>query len=443
MAHEPSITFLGATRNVTGSRFLVHADTAKVLVDCGLYQERDFAARNWEPFPVEPASIDAVLLTHAHLDHCGYLPRLVRDGFQGPIYCTPPTAEIAQIVLEDSARIQMEDARAAVDLFEPVPYGEMIKLGRQVSASFHDAGHILGSALIRLVIGRGSEARTVLFSGDLGREATPLLRNPHLHDAADYVVIESTYGDRTHPPRPEVAGEMARVINQTAERGGSVLIPSFAIERAQDLLFELKNLVEQRLIPPLKFFVDSPMATDVTRVFEGHAELLDPALSQMLAEGDSPFRFPGLTFVRTSDDSKAINHMPGTVVVIAGAGMCNGGRIKHHLANRISDPRSTVLFVGYQAKGTLGRTIVDGATNVRILGQDHEIHARVEIIQSLSAHADRVGLAGWLDALKHPPRKVFVVHGDESIVLDFAEHFRTDRELDAEAPQYGQQVTLT
>ena len=469
MAHEPSITFFGAARNVTGSRTLLHVDTTKVLVDCGLYQERGLAVRNWDRFPVNPSEIDSVVLTHAHLDHSGYLPRLVADGFRGPIYCTGATAEVTQIILEDSARIQEEDAaykrrrhqrehragpypevplynvddaRAAIDQLTPLEYGHVAKLGRQLTASLHDAGHILGSSTARFELGRGEDRRTVVFSGDLGRRDGLLLHDPEAHDQADYVVIESTYGDRTHPPRVDAAPQIARIINETVERGGNVLIPSFAVERAQDLLFMLKTLIAERKIPNLLCFVDSPMATDVTRVFEHWPELLDPELHHMLEEGDSPFRFPGLTFVRGADESKAINRIHGSVLIIAGAGMCNGGRIKHHLFNRISDPNSSVVFVGYQAHGTLGRTIVDGENPVRILGQQHEVNARIEIVEAMSSHADRNGLTRWLDELDTPPRKVFVIHGEEEAAVAFTEHLSTERGLDAAAPEFGDHFTF-
>ena len=386
------------------------------------------------------------------------------------MYCTAATAEIAQIILEDSARIQEEDAafkrrrhqrerrrgphpevplytveqaRAAIDQLEPIDYGRPVKLGRQVDAVFQNAGHILGSATVKIEFGSGVQRRSVVFSGDLGREAGSLLRDPLTYDQADYVVIESTYGNRSHPPQPDAAEQIARVINDTVDRGGNVLIPSFAVERAQDLLYALKTLLAEKRIPHLLFFVDSPMASDVTQVFEDFPELLDRELADMLTAGDSPFRFPGLTFVRATDDSKAINHIRGTVVIIAGSGMCTGGRIKHHLSNRISDPRSSVIFVGYQAGGTLGRSIVDGAPSVRILGQEHDVNAHIEVIDGLSAHAGREELHRWLDALKEPPRKVFVVHGEENAALDFVEQVNAKEQWDAVAPTYGEQFVLT
>jgi metallo-beta-lactamase family protein len=464
----PTISFLGAARNVTGSRFLLEDGTTRVLVDCGLYQERDLATRNWDHFPVEASSIDAVLLTHAHLDHSGYLPRLVADGFQGPVYCTEATADIVAILLEDSARIQTEDAafkkrrhqkesrkgyRPEVPLYTvddavnaishltPVAYGERVAIGG-FAATFADAGHILGSATVQVGFGQGPEAKTIVFSGDLGRVAGPLLHDPAPYAHADYVVVESTYGDRKHRGQGNAMDAVAEAINATVKRGGNVLIPSFAVERAQDLLVMLKTMVETKRIPHLMFFVDSPMATDVTRVFERYPELLDPELAQKLDDGDSPFRFADLNFVKTVEESKAINNIRGTAVIIAGSGMCTGGRIKHHLVNNIEDPNTTVLFVGYQAYGTLGRLLVDGAETVRIQGQQRDVRAQIVQVNGMSAHADVDGLRHWLGALESAPSTVFVVHGEEESALGFAETLATDFGWETIAPEFGQTFEL-
>jgi metallo-beta-lactamase family protein len=465
----PSLRFLGAARNVTGSRYLVETDGSRVLVDCGLYQEREFAARNWEPFPVDPASLDAVLLTHAHLDHSGYLPRLVRDGFRGPVYCTPATADILAILLEDSARIQeedaatkkrrharegrsgphpeaplytVEDALRALSQVRRVEYGERLSITPAVACTWHDAGHILGSASLVVEAGEGPARRRVLFSGDLGRVARPLLHDPDTHEMADYLVIESTYGDRLHPSDGGAPEQLARIINEAAEEGGVVLIPSFAIERAQELLWMLRSLMDAGRIPPLLCFMDSPMATDVTRVFERYPELLDPELEALLEAGDSPFRFPGLAFTRTVNESKALNRLRGTAVIIAGSGMCTGGRIKHHLSNHIGDPHSRVVFVGYQAHGTLGRAIVEGADPVRILGRPHAVRARIEQVSGLSAHADHDGLMNWAQELDAAPRRVLVTHGEEETALAFAQELGERTGWPTHAPEYGEAVVL-
>lgn len=434
----PTIRFLGAAGSVTGSRFLIEAAGARVLVDCGLFQEREFVGRDWADFPVAPSSIDAVVLTHAHLDHTGYLPKLVRDGFRGPIYCTKATAEIATLLLEDAAHILEEDAenkrrrharegrrgphaerplyttadaRAVPSHFSHVRYGRRATISPGISAEFFDAGHILGSAIVRLTL---PECR-VAFSGDLGRpRGGPILRAPADLPEAEAVVVESTYGDRLHPSG-DVETRLQDAITDAVARGGNVVIPSFAVERAQDVLYHLGRLVASARIPRLMMFVDSPMATSVTRLFARHRALLAPDVAEAFARGDPPFEWPGLTFVRSVDQSKAINQIRGSAVIIAGAGMCNGGRVKHHLVANIGRPESTILFVGYQARGTLGRQIVTGESPVRILGRWHDVHARIESIDEFSAHADRAELLDWLTAspaASRPPRRVFVVHGE-------------------------------
>lgn len=463
------LRFLGAAENVTGSRFLLERDRYRLLVDCGLYQEREFASRNWEPFAVPPASIDAVLLSHAHLDHCGYLPRLVRDGFRGPVFCTEATAEVARVMLLDAASIQEEDAsfkrrrheregrtgphpeeplytvsdaRRALRLLKPVPYDETVHVGPGVDAVFRDAGHVLGSATISLTLWRGSERRVVVFSGDLGRPGAPILRDPAPPPAADCVVIESTYGDRTHPPVSIAEGELADAINDAVAAGGNIVIPAFALERAQELLFYLRRLHQAGRIPPLLTFVDSPMATQITSLFKRHAALLDRDVARASRRNRSPFDFTGLHFVGSASESKAINRIRGSVVIIAGAGMCNGGRIKHHLVNNVGDSASTILFVGYQAHGTLGRQIVEGANPVRILGEPREVRARIRSIDAFSAHADRDELLAWLLAAPEPPREVLVVHGEESSAQAFAATIRSRIGAAVSIPAFGDSFAI-
>ena len=464
------LRFLGAARNVTGSRYLLDAGDMRVLVDCGMYQERDFRSRNWEPFPVPPESIDAVLLTHAHLDHCGYLPRLVRDGFEGRIFTTAATADIARIALLDSAHLltedmefkkkrhekegrdgphpytplyEVDDVKATDPLFSEVDYGETVEVAGGIHASFHDAGHILGAAMVKVTVSQAGEPATILFSGDVGRWNKPILNDPTSFEEADYVVTESTYGDRLHEDTEDVIDrKLCDVINSTRERGGNVVIPSFAIERAQEVLYRLNTLLLEDCIPHTMVFLDSPMATKVTEVFKQYPDLYDEEMSQLVREGNSPFRFPSLKLVSTVHDSKAINHIRGTVVIIAGSGMCTGGRIKHHLLANISRPESTILFVGYQARGTLGRVILEGAEEVRILGQKKPVRAQVVEIDGFSSHADRDELMGWLSALQKPPRHVFVTHGEEEAALAFAEHIRESKGWKTTAPAYGDEFEL-
>jgi metallo-beta-lactamase family protein len=459
-----SIRFLGAAGNVTGSRFLVETDRARVLVDCGMFQEREYGGRNWAPFPVDPRSIDAIVLTHAHLDHSGYLPRLVKDGFRGRIYCTPATAEIAEVLLIDSGHIAEEDAdfkrrrheregrrgphpevplytardaRQAVRHFQRLRYGKRARVAHGISAELFNAGHILGSAIVRLTFEGGS----IVFSGDLGRPNQPVLPDPDPRPDGDALVVESTYGDRLHP-RGDIEGRLEQIVNDTVRRGGNVVIPSFAVERAQEVLYHLGRLVRAARIPQLMTFVDSPMATSVTQIFERYSALLTPQVVADIRAGAPPFEFPGLTFVRRVEQSKAINQIRGSAIVIAGAGMCNGGRIKHHLVTNIERPESTILFVGYQAHGTLGRHIVQGESPVRILGQQHEVRARIEQLQEFSAHADRDELLDWVGAGPDMPRRMFVVHGEPEASRTLAAALRERGASRVVEPEFGDTVEL-
>jgi metallo-beta-lactamase family protein len=466
----PRLTFFGAAQNVTGSRYLLEAGGTRILVDCGLYQERELLARNWDPFPVPPASIDTLLLTHAHVDHCAYLPRLVRGGFHGRIVSTPVTAEIAGIVLADSAKLQVEDAAfkkkrhdrerrtgphpevplytmedvvQTLPLFDPVAYGTPVPIGDGLTAEFRDAGHILGSASVLVGIGKGARRRTVLFSGDVGRWDKPLLNDPVAAAGADWIVVESTYGDRLHEKSGQIKEHLAAVITETRKRGGNIVVPSFALERTQEVLWYLNELLTENRIPHLLVFVDSPMAVRVTDVFEKHPEILDQPMRALLSNGSSPFRFPGLTMIRTVDQSKAINHISGTVMVIAGSGMCTGGRVKHHLEANLSRRESTVMFVGYQAEGTLGRQILDGRPEVRLYGQMRPVRATVENIPGFSAHADRNELTRWLSGMRKPPRRVFVTHGEPEAAAAFARHIGEHFGWPATVPSYQETVLLT
>jgi len=466
---EIKLNFFGAAKNVTGSCFYLEANGVRLLVDCGLYQERDLKARNWADFPVPANTIDAVLLTHAHLDHCGRLPKMVKEGFQGTIYATAATAEIANIIMQDSAHIQeedikhkklrhekqgkkspfpyeplytMEDAIQTNEYFNKVKYNTPVSIGEGITAEFREAGHVFGSSSIRVTVEQGGESRTILFSGDVGRWNLPIMRDPHQFEHADYVLIESTYGDRVHGEVADIPGELARIINETHKAGGNVVIPSFALERTQELLYHLNNLLKEDRIPHLMAFVDSPMAVKITEVFKKHPELYDAETLEQIHAGEQPCNFPGLTMSRTVDQSKSINHIKGTAIIIAGSGMCTGGRIKHHLKNNIDRPESTILFVGYQSVGTLGRIILDGAETVRIFGEEQEVRARVEKISGFSAHADQNELYQWISSVKKPPRKVFVVHGEESQAEAFGKFLSEKTGWYCAVPEYEQEVIL-
>lgn len=466
---EIKLNFFGAAQNVTGSCYLVEANGSRILIDCGLYQERELKSRNFDDFPVPAATIDAVLLTHAHLDHCGRIPKLVKEGFRGRIIATAATVEIAQIIMKDSAHIQEEDIKhkmfrhqkagkkspfpyealytqedvdKTIPLMERVSYKVPVRVGQGISASFFEAGHIFGSTSIRLEVTQGDERRSILFSGDVGRWDIPIINDPHNHTQADYVLIESTYGDRVHGEVKSIPGELERIINETHKAGGNIVIPSFAVERTQELLYHLHNLLIEDRIPHLLAFVDSPMAVSVTEIFRKHEELFDKETRAMLRRGEHPCDFPGLTMSRTVDQSKAINHIKGTAIIIAGSGMCTGGRIKHHLKNNIDRPESTILFVGYQAVGTLGRQILEKPDEIRIFGEIHPVRARIEKISGFSAHADKDELVRWVSSLATPPRRVFITHGEEKVAASFRDYLSEKTGWDCAVAAYQQEVVL-
>ncbi len=463
------LQFLGANRQVTGSRYLLDAGGLRIVIDCGLFQERRVLERNWEPPPFDPDTIDYLLLTHAHLDHTGLVPRLVHSGLNASIICTEPTARLAEIVMLDSAKIQQEDAKykqkrhrkegrrgprpivplyttedaqKAVSLLKAVGYGKRIELGDHVAATFYEAGHILGSAIVVLEVSENGEARRIVFSGDLGQWDKPLIGDPTLLEQADYVIMESTYGDRTHRDGPDPQTQLADVINRTAKRGGNVVIPTFAIERAQELIYHIGRLVHKDRIVDLPIFLDSPMAVDVTQVFRDLRGYLDEQARQLFEQGTPPLRYPGLKLVRSVDESKAINTVRGPCIIMSASGMCTAGRIKHHLRANISRPDSTILFVGYQAGGTLGRLILDGRPELRIHGRQYTVRADIDQIHGFSAHGDRDDLLRWLGHFKKPPRQVFLTHGEEDAATTLAKAVKSELEIDTIVPHYKQSVDL-
>jgi len=436
------IKFLGACKNVTGSKFFLQIDGINLLIDCGLFQERELKNRNWEEFPVPPEKLNYILLTHAHLDHSGYLPKIVKDGFSGKILCTKPTKEITKIALFDSAKLMVEDAEKkrkrhqkegrkgqypeiplyeisdverVFPFFEDVSYNEEIKISEKVKIVFYDAGHILGSSFIKIF----ADGKEILFSGDIGRFNNPILKAPTLIESSDILIMETTYGDRIHEDRKIAEEKFQKIINETKEKGGNIVIPTFAIERAQEVLYYLKKLLIEDKIPHLITFLDSPMAIEITEVFKRYYFYLDGEAEKLLNENISPFDFPLLHFTKSVEESKVINHIKGSCIIMAGSGMCTGGRIKHHLIQNIERPESTILFVGYQAKGTLGREILE-KDEVRILGNYYKVKARIEKIDGFSAHADRDELLKWLYSFKKIPEKIFLVHGEEEVIDEFS-----------------------
>ncbi len=465
------LTFLGAARNVTGSSYLLENQDARVLVDCGLYQERKYQKRNWQPLQFDPKSIDAVFLTHAHLDHCGLLPKLVRDGYKGNIYCTQATAEIAQIILLDAAKLQeedaaykakrhkregrrgpypekplytVEDAQAVQGHFSAVEYLNCVRISSNVEGCYYEAGHVLGAAVININIRRDDKNHRVIFSGDIGEPDRPIINDPTLFHEAEYIVMEATYGDRTHGEHEstDIEKQLRECINRTVSAGGNIVIPSFALERSQELLYHLNELFLRGEIPSLPVFLDSPMAIRITEVFRHHAELYDREMMERLRQGNSFFSFENLKMVQSVEESKAINNMTESCIIIAGSGMVTGGRIKHHIVNNIGRPESTILFVGYQAEGTPGRILLDGAREFRLLGQMHQVRAQIEKIDGFSAHTDRDGLLAWLADIRVPPRCVFITHGEEKAATSFAKLLNEKTGWTVKVPRYKDTVEL-
>jgi len=459
------LEFHGADRDVTGSCHLLECAGKRILIDCGLYQGgRELEEENAEDFGFDPVSIDYLLLTHAHLDHCGRIPLLSKRGFRGEIITTAASRELARLVMLDAAHLQEEEARyqarkkarhgnrhpaealyTVLDALNSTEYfgrnanyGHPLELAPGIRATFIDAGHILGSASIFLELEEAGQKRSLLFSGDLGNAGRPLLRNPVTSKHPDIVIMETTYGDRRHKALAPSVEELYDAINTTFRHGGNVIIPTFALERAQELLYYLREGTEKGHVPPsIQVFLDSPMAISATEIFNRHPDCYDSDVAELFRSGHDPFQLPGLHFTRETSESMALNRVSGAVI-LAGSGMCTGGRVRHHLKHNLWREESSVVFVGFAAIGTLARRIVDGAKQVRIFGEEIPVRARVHTINGFSAHADQAELLAWHKSIG-TPAQTFLVHGDEDVMKAFAGNLKNTR---VEMPYRGQEFTL-
>ncbi len=442
------ITFLGATRTVTGSNFLVEASGKKFLVDCGMYQGKAAEElENSDPFVYDVNEIDFMILTHAHIDHSGRIPKLYNEGVRGKVYATKATCDLCEIMLPDSGHIQeveiewrnrkrmreskeplpplytAEDAYKCLEIFEPVSYDEIVEIDDNISIRFNDAGHMLGSAIVEIwAIENGKTIKTV-FTGDLGNNDLPLLDSPTMISNADYLVMESTYGNRLHMKNDDKAKIFLDVVAETLDNGGRVVIPSFAVGRTQEILYELDRLKDEysqdeefarkyEKIMNVPVYVDSPLAISATEVFKKNMDLFEDEIKEKIKRGDNPLEFRGLQFTQTAEESKALNQDFTPAIILSASGMCDVGRIKHHLKHNLWNPNSTILFVGYQAPGTLGRKLVDGAEKVKIFGEEIAVNARIEYIEGYSGHADQTWLLNFVYSFTNPPKHIFLVHGE-------------------------------
>lgn len=467
------VKFIGATGGiVTGSSYLLQFPNSTFLVDCGMYQGEESVERlNFEPFPFDPAHVDYVLLTHAHLDHVGLLPKLVKHGFTGKIICTDATKSLAEIIMMDAAKIQEEDAyyrnddransqheqgmystsgalytrddiAAVMACFETYPIGEQVKLGPDLSFRMREAGHILGAATFELwyTNSQGRERKLVM-SGDLGQTGARIIKDPDFIREADYVIMESTYGGRNHRDKNSTLLELLSILQRASKEKARVIIPTFAVERAQELLYEMNLFVERKLLTGLKFYVDSPLAIKATEIFRAYKQYYDEDAMALVHAGDDPFSFRGLEYTESVHDSRRIAGERGAVIM-AGSGMCTGGRVLHHLMNTLPHKDAHIVFVGFQVPGTLGRKLVDGAKMVRIHGVDIPVHAQIHTLNGFSAHADQHDLLYWLRSFGHSPKEVFITHGDQTNRTVFAQLVRDELQLNAVIPEPGQEYEL-
>jgi len=456
------IRFCGAARTVTGSMHLLDTGREKVLMDCGIFQgPREESEDKNRRFLFNPKEISTALLSHAHLDHSGNLPSLVKQGFEGPIMATRATCDLCQVMLRDSAHIQeadivfvnkrrrrqglppkeplytLEDAEQTISRFVPVDYDQPVEVAG-LRATYRDAGHILGSAMIFL---EDESGRALAFSGDLGRKGLPILRDPYPLEGADTLLLESTYGNKVHEPIEETVAKFEAVLRAAIEKRGKIVIPAFAVGRSQEIVYELHHLIRDGRIPSIPTYVDSPLSLNATEIFKRHPECYDEETKHLLNQHEDPFGFARLKYIRSVEESKALNEQEGPMIIISASGMCEGGRILHHLANTIGDPRNTILIVGFQAEGTLGKKLVDQETRVKIYGEEYQRRAPVVVLNGFSAHADRNDLLGFVSGMKRKPGRIFVVHGNEEQSRALEEGLRSLGLPDVHRPQRGEEAS--
>lgn len=457
------ITFHGAARTVTGSQHLVEVNGVKILLDCGLYQgKRSEAYDRNRKLPFDPAKIDVMILSHAHTDHAGNIPSLVKQGYKGDVICTHATRDLCAAMLLDSGRIQQrdvefankrrikrgeppfnplyteQDARKSLRNFTSIDYYRPFKVAPGVTLTYYEAGHMLGSAIVQLEIEDSGSIKKLVFSGDVGRKGIPIIRDPDVIDGADQLILESTYGNRVHETFADAEKELERIVNQTYQRGGSIVIPAFAVGRTQQLVYSLNRLSNNGDIPTLPIYVDSPLAVEITAAFRTHPECYDED-TELLMESDSdPFGFQGLVYTRSLEDSKRLNFLREPSVIISASGMAEHGRVLHHLRHRIGDARNTVLITGFQAENTLGRRLVEGEKLIKIFGEEYEVNAQVAVINGFSGHADCIELSAWVGGMKHKPKRTFLVHGEVPAMAALRERLASEHGLKVEIPDLHQ-----
>ncbi len=467
------VEFLGGVRTVTGSATLLEKGSSKWLIDCGMFQGgKDLEGRNWKLQPYQAEKLSFILLTHAHIDHSGLIPKLVKEGFRGKVICTKATLDLCKVMLQDSGHIQemeaewqnrkgkragragragkdeaiplytMKDAEKSLQYFETVKYNEMLDLAEGVKVRFQDAGHILGSAMIEVWIEEGGEKKKMVFSGDLGNFDQPLIRDPSVVEEGDVLWLESTYGDRLHKTREETVEELLKIIQEAVAHRAKVVIPAFAVERTQDIIYTLGQFIRKGSIPSVPVYIDSPLAISATEIFKKNSDCFDQETRDLLSGGENPLEIPGIIYTRTTEESKAINEDPGPGIIVSASGMCDSGRIQHHLKHHLWREESHIVIIGYQAEGTIGRRLVDGAKTVKLFGEEIAIRAHIHTLGGFSAHADQRGLLDWLSHIRNPRLEVFINHGEEKISMKLGQLIGEQFHLKATVPEWREKKVL-